>query len=80
MWWVGYALDCHQNTNEEKEEISLAFTLCILMRFPQLSRYCFKSLSWEKQDSKVQRCEHSLGSYTASQLNSLEAIAECKRS
>lgn len=28
---------------------ALTLTLCMFMRFPQWSRYCFRSLSWNRQ-------------------------------
>lgn len=33
----------------------LTLTLCMLMRFPQLSRYCLRSLSWKRQQPQ---CSH----------------------
>lgn len=42
---TGREPDAQRESGEVHTE-ALTLTLCMLMRFPQWSRYCFRSLSW----------------------------------
>ena len=33
----------------EQQLVHITFTLCMCMQLPQSSRYCFRSLSWERE-------------------------------